>query len=417
MTGKTILFLPAPPVAGVRSIALLAGLEACIRGMLISTMPLEVYRTVGDAAVVSKLYFVVGLISMTAGLLVPGLSRRVARRWLYTGAAVLYMAGAALAVAGGPVMIPLALMANTLATAVILVCFNAYVLDFIARTELGRSLSTQMFYAAAAYTGGPVLGVMLLGLWRPLPFLVAGAFAVVLLGYFWWLRLGDGKAIQRARGPTPNPLAYLGRFVAQPRLVAGWLFAVVRASGWLVYVVYLPIYCIEAGLGDKLAGIMLSASNGLLFASPFIAGMARRIGLRRTVGWAFAIAGMGYVAAGFAMTPVQAIAFLAAGSVALAVLDVTGGLPFLMAVKPSQRTEMAAVYASYRDVSGLLTPGVAWLVLLAAPVAGVFAACGAGLLATGAVATRLHPRLGAGRPSRGGPPRARVQVSRAGGGR
>ena len=51
-------------------------------------------------------------------------------------------------------------------------------------------------------------------------------------------------------------------------------------------------------------------------------------------------------------------------------LDVAGGLPFLMAVKPSERTEMAAVYSSFRDVSGILTPGVAWLVLLVAPASG-----------------------------------------------
>ena len=51
-----------------------------------------------------------------------------------------------------------------------------------------------------------------------------------------------------------------------------------------------------------------------------------------------------------------------------------------MAVKPSERTEMAAVYSTFRDVSGFITPGVAWLVLLAAPVSGVFALAG---LATG----------------------------------
>ena len=31
---------------------------------------------------------------------------------------------------------------------------------------------------------------------------------------------------------------------------------------------------------------------------------------------------------------------------------------------------MSAVYSSFRDVSGILTPGVAWLVLLVAPCRG-----------------------------------------------
>jgi hypothetical protein len=93
-----------------------------------------------------------------------------------------------------------------------------------------------------------------------------------------------------------------------------------------------------------------------------------------------------------------------AASIFLVTLDVVGGLPFLMSVKPSERTEMSAVYSSFRDVSGILTPGAAWLVLFFAPLPGIFVAAGIGLLAAWAVAGQLHPRLGAQRPSRGGVP-------------
>ena len=55
---------------------------------------------------------------------------------------------------------------------------------------------------------------------------------------------------------------------------------------------------------------------------------------------------------------------------------------------------MSAIYSSFRDVSGIVTPGVAWLVLLPAPLPGVFAAGGLGLLFAWALANRLHPRLG-----------------------
>ena len=44
-------------------------------------------------------------------------------------------------------------------------------------------------------------------------------------------------------------------------LIAGWMFAVMRSCGWWVYVVYLPIFCIEAGLGDKVGGIALSITS------------------------------------------------------------------------------------------------------------------------------------------------------------
>jgi len=75
-------------------------------------------------------------------------------------------------------------------------------------------------------------------------------------------------------------------------------------------------------------------------------------------------------------------------------LDVSAGLPFLMAVKPSERTEMSAIYASFRDVSGILTPGAAWLVLLLAPLQGVFVVAGLSLWGCWHLARHLHPRLG-----------------------
>ena len=55
---------------------------------------------------------------------------------------------------------------------------------------------------------------------------------------------------------------------------------------------------------------------------------------------------------------------------------------------------MSAIYSSFRDVSGIITPGVAWLVLLAAPLSAIFAAGGAALGLAWAVAGSLHLRLG-----------------------
>jgi hypothetical protein len=102
-------------------------------------------------------------------------------------------------------------------------------------------------------------------------------------------------------------------------------------------------------------------------------------------------------AAAFSSLPWVTVASLAVASVFLVLLDVSAGLPFLMAVKPSERTEMSAIYASFRDVSGILTPGAAWLVLLVAPLPGIFAVTGVGLIGCWHLARRLHPRLGAAR--------------------
>lgn len=389
------------PTPSVSAFAFLASLEAGVRGILLSVMPLALYREVGDATVVSRIYFLVGFGSMVAGLMVPWGTRFIPRRWMTTLGVLLYLAGTGFALIGGPTGLTLALLSNAVATITLWVCLNAYLLDYFLRAEIGRTESRRMFYSAGMWAAGPVAGIWLLDIWYPAPFLVAGAFALAILAAFWRLRLGNGKEIRRARGPAANPLAYLGRFVAQPRLLAGWMFAVIRSCGWWVYVVYLPIYCIEAGMGDRVGGTLLSVTNALLFLAPAILAWVQRTSVRGAVRLGFAWAALTFLAASFAPVPWIAVALIFAGGAALILLDVAGSLPFLMAVKPSERTEMAAVYSSYRDVSGFLTPGVAWLVLLVAPVAGVFAACGVALGAAWGVASRVHPRLGTARSAAG----------------
>ena len=379
----------------VQDFARLAALEAGFRGTLMSVMPLLMYRTLGDAALVSALYLGVGVCSLGWNMLVPGLSRIVPRRWMFTAACALYLSGVTLLLIGTPVTMGLALLVNALGTVTFSVCLSAYVLDYIARGQLGRNESIRMVYSALPWSAGPILGVTLLDIWRPAPFLIAGACALALAVEFWRLRLGNGKQIARARGPAPNPVAFLGRFARQPRLIAGWLFAVIRSCGWWVYVVYLPIFAIEAGLGEWVGGATTSLGNLFLLTTPAMLTLVNRHGVRASVRFGFLGAALLFGAAAvLAPLPWLAVGALACGAVMLVLLDVVAGLPFLMAVKPSERTEMAAVYSSFRDVSGILTPGIAWLVLLAFPVPAVSAAAGLGLATAWAVAGRLHPRLG-----------------------
>ncbi len=383
------------PAPSVRDFGILAGLEAVVRGILISVFPLVMYRALGDAATVSFLYFLVGLISLGAGLMVPFLIRFIPRRWAYTGGCLMFMGGALLALEGSPEAVVGALALNTVAAVVTFICFNAYVLDYISKIELGRCETSRMFYSALGWTAGPMAGVLLMEVWPPAPFVISAVASVVMLVVFWALRMGNGKLITKARGPAKNPLAFLPRFFAQPRLVAGYLFAMIRSCGWWIYVVYLPIFAIENGLGEQLGGILLSATNAMLFVAPLILRWVQGRSLRSAVRTGFAACAICFIAAGgLAGWPVASVAALVLGSVCLIVLDICAGLPFLMAVKPSERTEMSAIYSSYRDVSGIITPGVASLVLIVTPVAGVFAAGGLALFGAWAIASRLHPRLG-----------------------
>lgn len=383
------------PAPSVRGFAILAGLEAMTRGLLISVFPLAMYRAFGDAGLVSEIYFMVGLASLASAMMVPWLTRFIPRRWMYSTGVCLFMTGCGLAAFGSPHLTAAALFCAAAGTVTVFVCFNAYVLDYVARIELGRSETLRMFYSAFAWTAGPAFGVWLYKLQPSAPFVVAAIVALCLLTLFWIMRLGNGKLITKARKPAPNPLAFLPRFFAQPRLVAGWMFAVVRACGWWVYIVYLPIFAIENGLGEQIGGYALSISNAMLFTTPIMLRWMLRNSVRYAVRIGFFSSGFLFVLAAFsAAVPWQTLALLMLGSAFLILLDLSGGLPFLMAVKPSERTEMSAVYSSYRDVAGTVSPGVAWLVLLAAPVTGIFAAIGAGLLSAWVIAGNLHPRLG-----------------------
>ena len=239
------------PAPSVRGFALLAGTEAIARGILISVFPLVMYAALRDAVVVSEIYFLVGLVSLLAGLLVPFVSRFVPRRYVFSIGVLMYCTGAILAINGSATAVIAALFLSTIATVVTFVCFNAYVLDYIAKIELGRCETSRMFYSAIGWTLGPALGVVLYKWWAPAPFLVAASASLVMLALFLFIRLGNGRLITRSRAAPKNPFAFLPRFVAQPRLLAGWLFAVVRSVGWWVYVVYLPIFALS-GIEGKM---------------------------------------------------------------------------------------------------------------------------------------------------------------------
>jgi ACDE family multidrug resistance protein len=383
------------PAPSVRGFAVLAGFEAVTRGMLISVFPIAMFAALGDAARISSVYFVIGIVSLVVGLLVPFLNRYIARRWMYAIGASGYVLGCGCAMTGRPDMIVLGLGLNAIATVTTFVCFNSYVLDYISRIELGRCETLRLFYSAMGWTVGPFAGVLLWGWWPPAPFLISAVSALLMLGAFFYMRMGNGKLITRAKSAPPNPVAYLGRFFRQPRLVAGWLFAVIRSCGWWAYVVYLPIFAVERGMGEQLGGAVMSVTNASLFLTPLMLRWIQKHSIRYSVRTGFLACAVLFGAAGLVpVSPWGTIGLLFAGSFFLILLDICGGLPFLMAVKPSERTEMSAVYSSYRDVSGIVTPGGAWLVLLVAPITGIFALAGGACLVAWALTGKLHPRLG-----------------------
>jgi MFS family permease len=383
-----------PDRPGVRAFAFISAFDAVVRGSMLSVYPLLMYRAWKDAAVVSQWYFGIGVLSLLTALSVPALVRHVPRRWVYVVGVGFYLLAAVFGVMGGKA-VTVALLCHALAAACIFVCFNAYVLDSIPKADFGRLESQRLLYGGIGWTAGPVLGVWLLPLWHGAPFVLVAVAALTMLAAFWWTGVSSNRVSVAAANVSPHPLAYLGRFLAQPRLVAGWYFAVMRSCGWWVFVVYVGIYGVQQGLGDQVGGTVTSVVSVGAFFSPLMLAWMQRHSVRHAVRTGFLMSGgLFALAALFSPWPWVAVALLLVGACYLVLLDICGGLPFMMAVKPSQRTEMSAVYSTFRDVSGIVGPGVAWVVLQFSPVAGVFAAAGLALLGAWAVAGRLHPQLG-----------------------
>ena len=382
------------PEPGVQVFAWIAGIEALVRGASLSVFPLVMYRAWGSAAVVSEIYFAVGLMSLVIALTVPMLTRRFSRRTVYLASIALYLVGAGFGMLGGR-WATLALLCNATAAASAFVCYNAYVLDHVDKTDFGRLESLRMFYGGAGWVAGPTVGVWLLSAWSGAPFVLVALAASAMWWLVWRTRLSDGRQMLSTRPRANHPVANLRRFFAQPRLVAGWFLAVARSCGWWFYFVYIGIFAVENGLGDKVGGVAASIANMGLFVAPLMLRWMQKRSVRKAVRTGTLNAAICFTLGSLLWwLPWVAVAIIVLGTVFLVLLDVSANLPFMMSVKPSERTEMAAVYSSFRDTSGILSPALAWVVLQVVPVAGVFAAGGSLLLAAWSVGGRLHPQLG-----------------------
>ena len=400
MSSQALSVLPQPTV---ESFARIAGLEALCRGCTLSVFPLLLYRAWGSAQLVSEIYFCVGLASLMAALLVPALVRVLSRRQVYLGAVSLYLVASALGMLQGK-WTTLALLCAIIAAAISFVCYNSYVLDHLEKTDFSRLETMRLFYGGAGWVVGPFAGVWLLTVWEGAPFVLLAGSASSMAWLIWKTPLGEGKFLARGSGSgaeqahdsrSANPLGLVIRFFSQPRLVTAWVLPLVRSCGWWMFFVYLGIFALENNLGEQVGGIASSVANMGLFLAPLMLLWMQRRSVRTAIRVGCLGASACYLAAAaLSHWPWATVGCLLAGTLFLVLLDTCAGLPFLMSVKPSERTEMSAVYSSFRDVSGIISPAIAWLVLQFSPVVGVFGVGALILLGAWQLAGRLHPKLG-----------------------
>jgi MFS transporter, ACDE family, multidrug resistance protein len=369
----------------------LAGLAQTIT---MTVLPIEALRLAGDAREVSALYFGVGVAGFIGRLTIPSLTRAIHRVGVIAlGTGAICASAALLATTGTITGLMTGLFLNVFAFACSDVVLNLYVLDHVPRNELGRFEAKRIFFAAAPYTLGPWLGVYLqvsVASW--VPFALSGVTAIVLLGFFLSSRLAVRTVLKAPGRQSLNPIRYLRRFFAQPRLFLAWGLAAGRTAWWGMFMVYAPIFAVQSGLGAEIGGAIVSVGLGAMWSIPLWGWLGRRFGLRRLLIAGYAATGFATFAVALAMgTSGLGAALLVLSALAAETIDGAGNSLYLRAVHPHERSEMTAVFITYRDAAQLVPPAVFAVLLTVFELQAVFVAGGLMMLALAGLA-RYIPR-------------------------
>lgn len=369
--------------------------EASARTLLLAVVPLQALELLGNAQDVSLLYFGASLAGLAASLAIPWLTRKFRRRGVFALGVGVLLAAYGLLASATLIGLKIGLWLQIVGTACLEVTLSLYVLDYVRRKELSRFEPQRIFVAAVAWAAYPALGVVLrthVAAWAP--YAATATIAILMLLYFRWVRGSDEPP--RPLIVPANPLRYLPRFFAQPRLRLAWTLAMGRAGWWVLFFVYAPIYAVDSGLGEVAGGAIVSAGGAALFTTLLWGWVARRYGMRRLLAVGYGLSGALTVTVAFLATggePVLGAAFLIAAAAAASMIDGVGNAPFLRAVHPLERAEMTTVFNTFRHTAQILAPGLFAALLIHFQLPAVFLAGGAIMAVMAALSFYIPRRM------------------------
>ena len=164
--------------------ALLFFIESIARTILLTVVPLQAYRVLGDAQWVSSLYFAAGLIGFAGSLTLPWLVRRLRRRRVFSLGALTMALAVVLFTREDTLGLSARLALMAFATSCPGISMNLYVMDHIQRRDLNRVEPMRMFLSASAWAVGPWLGVWLgANVQVSAPFVLTMASSAATLGF------------------------------------------------------------------------------------------------------------------------------------------------------------------------------------------------------------------------------------------
>ena len=379
------------------SLARLNGLESFSRSIIVGVIPLLAYKAVGNKEAVAHMYLMASIFTFCITLNFSRLERIIQRRWVISLSAVFISSAAVLFYsANNNWLFALGISLRSSAASLFSVCLSLYIMDYITRKQLALVESRRLVYVGMAWLIGPFLGGWL---WDQghftVPFIISIFFSLLMLSYFWYLRLGDNQILTNSRQkPVISPLKAVPRYFSQKKLRIAYFITLTRAVYWTSFYIYAPIYVIEAKLPVWAAGILVSGVSGLLLFSPLVRRLAERYSTRKVMILALTSAGFSMFALAAIGKPAPlGILFWCTAALGCICLDVLGNIPFMRMVKSYERTDMTMVFSTWREMSELVTPLSITLITLFFPFSVYYLAFGCVFLIVSVYATLLPKRL------------------------
>ncbi|MCP5082322.1 MAG: MFS transporter [Alphaproteobacteria bacterium] len=382
---------------GANAFAILSGFEALTRAFVAAALPIQTQALFGNDESVSALILTGSVASLAVALFIPKVSLMIGRsRLCFSGLALLALSAVLFMLQIVPAQV-LGFVVRAMGTAIFFAVLSMYIMDHVRREQIGRSEPLRLLFIGLSWTFGPLIGVKLEEFWGPwAPFAASGAAALVLIGYFWTLRMGNSPVIgSESRRVSSASWENLRQYMAQPRLVLSWMHGIGRGFFWGVFNIYTPLFAVQTGLGAAVGGTLVGIGSAFLLAMPAWGWCARRFGIRAVSLVCFPLAALGMFAAGFlsASTPWIATGFLLLATLSMAIVDGYGNALFLRACKPSQRTAMTPIFSTQRDIAEISHAGAFAILLIFFPIQVVFITVGVVMLGMLVLAFNINRRL------------------------
>jgi len=373
----------------------LAGLffvQTMSRGILLSVLPLQAFAILGNAQQTSSLFFAISVGGILGSLYMPVVIRRIGNHRSFLLSCSAMFLSALLLSSEQLLFFSMGLFCHAFAIASMEVTLTLYMLARIPRREMTRFEPMRIVASVLALTIGPFLGVyMQERIFHELPYIVSAVFVVLAIVYFRGIGLHK-LAGSGSKAGSLNPLHFIKRFSAQPRLRLAYGLILARSAWWTMFIIYMPIYCEQSGLGELTGAAIVSIGTAWTLSVPLWGWVARQYGVRALMRSAFVINGLLMLLVFyFVDLPWVASVLMVFAALGTTMLDGAGNVLFYRAVRGRERAEMTAVFATYRDVGQLATPGL-YAVLLKVFALPVVFSTAAIWMAIAAVYSRYIPR-------------------------